>query len=167
MPVNSAHVAVCNLLCCWQELASQWLGSHQSQQCLVLQTNKCHLLRLQRYVSHAALRTAILLAFACRRIQAHASSCSESGVAGGTIRQSFCSALQAELAEFYHLMAVLQEQSLREAPKPDNIASGDSRLDGQLRHTPAISLPSNMSTKLVSHVREAVQLLLKAKPYEA
>ena len=60
----------------------------------------------------------------CRHIQAHASSCSESGVAGGTIRQSFCSALQAELAEFYHLMAVLQEQSLREAPKPDNLSTG-------------------------------------------
>ena len=60
----------------------------------------------------------------CRHIQAHASSCSESGVAGGTIRQSFCSALQSELAEFYHLMAVLQEQSLREAPRPDNLSSG-------------------------------------------
>lgn len=67
-----------------------------------------------------------------KRIQAHASSCSESGVAGGTIRQSFCSALQAELAEFYHLMAVLQEQSLREAPKPDNIASGQAGSGGYL-----------------------------------
>lgn len=85
------------------------------------------MLCLHRHVSHAALRAATLPAYACRRIQAHASSCSESGVAGGTIRQSFCSALQAELAEFYHLMAVLQEQSLREAPKPDTVASGDSK----------------------------------------
>ena len=123
-----------------------------------------HLLCLQRHVSHAALRAAILPACACRRIQAHASSCSESGVAGGTIRQSFCSALQAELAEFYHLMAVLQEQSLREAPKPDNVATGDSRLH---RHTTAVLLPSTVSNKLVPYLHEAVEVLLKAKPYDA
>ena len=120
-----------------------------------------HLLCLQRHVSHAALRAAILPACACRRIQAHASSCSESGVAGGTIRQSFCSALQAELAEFYHLMAVLQEQSLREAPKPDNLASGDSTLGSLYSYTIAISLPSTMSIKLVPHLHEAAQILSK------
>ena len=69
------------------------------------------------------------LMLCCRRIQAHASSCSESGVTGGTIRQAFCSALQAELAEFYRLMAVLQEQSLREPPKPDNLLSGEAWYD--------------------------------------
>lgn len=64
----------------------------------------------------------------CRHIQAHASSCSESGMAGSTIRQSFCSALQAEVAEFYRLMAVLQEQSMREAPKPSSLSSGTQLL---------------------------------------
>ena len=47
-------------------------------------------------------------------------------MAGSTIRQSFCSALQAEVAEFYRLMAVLQEQSMREAPKPSNLSAGAS-----------------------------------------
>lgn len=67
------------------------------------------------------------MTYCCRHIQAHASSCSESGMAGSTIRQSFCSALQAEVAEFYRLMAVLQEQSMREAPKPSNLSTGRSR----------------------------------------
>lgn len=47
---------------------------------------------------------------------------------GSTIRQSFCSALQAEVAEFYRLMAVLQEQSMREPPKPSNLSTGRHRL---------------------------------------
>ena len=59
-----------------------------------------------------------------RQIQAHASCCSQFRVAGGSIRQSFCAALQAELAQFHHLMAVLQEQSLREGPKADTIMAG-------------------------------------------
>lgn len=49
-------------------------------------------------------------------------------MAGSTIRQSFCSALQAEVAEFYRLMAVLQEQSMREAPKPGSLSSGKALL---------------------------------------
>ena len=49
-------------------------------------------------------------------------------MAGSTIRQSFCSALQAEVAEFYRLMAVLQEQSMREAPKPGNLSAGRNYL---------------------------------------
>ena len=64
----------------------------------------------------------------CRHIQAHASSCNESGMAGSTIRQSFCSALQAEVAEFSRLIAVLQEQSMREAPKPSSLSSGENWL---------------------------------------
>ena len=47
-------------------------------------------------------------------------------MAGSAIRQSFCSALQAEIAEFYRLMAVLQEQSMREAPKSGNLSAGRS-----------------------------------------
>ena len=66
----------------------------------------------------------VIVELLCRQIQAHASSCSGSGVAGGSIRQSFCAALQSELAEFYHLMAVLQEQSLREGPKADALVAG-------------------------------------------
>ena len=74
-----------------------------------------------------------------RKVQAHASCCSRSRVAGGSIRQSFCAALQAELAEFYHLMAVLQEQSLKEGPKADTIMAGadmsDTAYDMTMRST--------------------------------
>lgn len=49
-----------------------------------------------------------------RQLQAHASSFNRDGFAGGSIRQSFCAALSAELTEFYHLIAVLQEQTVED-----------------------------------------------------
>ncbi|KAL3160087.1 hypothetical protein ABBQ32_010867 [Trebouxia sp. C0010 RCD-2024] len=84
------------------------------------------------YVDRQVLLVLSEIGWLFKHIQAHASSCSESGMAGSTIRQSFCSALQAEVAEFYRLMAVLQEQSMREAPKPGSLSSGQSAPGGYL-----------------------------------
>ena len=57
----------------------------------------------------------------------------ESG--GGAVRQAFCAALQAELADFYRLVAVLEVQANQPLPKPGApIPAGIVRLAHIDRH---------------------------------
>eukprot|EP00898_Chlorokybus_atmophyticus_P006935 jgi/Chlat1/7242/Chrsp58S06891 len=80
------------------------------------------------------LRRICELGWLYKRVRAHIVSSVETGPveAVGAVGQSFCSALQGELAEFYRLMAVLEAQAQVKAPVVGlPVSDANGHVDGQ------------------------------------